>query len=573
MTPAGALLLVAGALAPGFRFRLDSVDAARYANPGQSPAQGVSVVFRTSEIDRTRVDLFVRAGDRLPRWKWTDGALVATGRTTLRAPAGVTALLTLRDPSGPGYRLDGPFLWPDAPATREVHSRLARAVGGSSRFASPPYDLRLTVGDSRADPLCEVDGENRWQCAGLPRTFSGRVVSCRNGAIAAAGDVRPGSPFETVMRPVSFAALLRIEVAEPAPDRPPPVVRVLGRRAPEASVLRPDPRWRISDLGDGFIWLETDSDSPEGRIEVRATGYATKRFDLRPQEVRCADPVPVLLADATTLRGSVTDPKESPVAAALVLVRSGSRDEEKTVLGDGETDSNGEFEISGVERGEHRIRACHGEHGCTEELALSDTPVILRLPGRGAFTGRVLSMSGVPQAGVIVRIVPTAETWTSAGDRLSRLPLESESGPDGRFRISAAENGDYLVEVRSLSSGVARAAVRRTEFSPAVTDLGDVRLPEAIVFTARVPGCSSGWLHLSGPLGGETSLPALARFRLDGEGSASVRLPEGGAWTTWAICSGRVEWIEPAILPDAAGLGGQEVRFERAVDRSSAGRD
>jgi hypothetical protein len=323
----------------------------------------------------------------------------------------------------------------------------------------------------------------------------------------------------------------------------------------------------VSDLGDGLVWIETGSESPEALVEVGAAGHARKRFAFLPEEVRCADPIAVLLARAATLRGSVIDPEGSPVAAALVLVRSGASTEGRAVLGDGETDPNGEFQISGVEPGNHRVRACHGEHGCTEEPAHPGSPVVLRLPGKGAFTGRVLSSGGVPQAGSVVRILPTAQTWTSADDRLKRLPLESESGPDGRFRISAPENGDYLVEARSESSGVARVSVRRSNLSPAVTDLGDVRLPEPIEFTARVSGCGSGWLLLSGPLGGETSLPALARFRLDAEGSGSVRLPEGGAWTAWASCSGRVEWIEPALLPDAAGLAGLEVRFERAGER------
>ncbi|MEO8348806.1 MAG: carboxypeptidase-like regulatory domain-containing protein, partial [Acidobacteriota bacterium] len=282
---------------------------------------------------------------------------------------------------------------------------------------------------------------------------------------------------------------------------------------------------------------------------------------------RCADPVAVFLARAPTVRGSVTDSSGSPVEAALVLLRSTRPADAIEVLGHGETDENGEFEIAGVEPGNHRIRGCHGEHGCIEEPAQPGVPVVLRLPGKGAFIGRVLSGAGVPQGGATVRILPTAETWASADDRLTRLPLESRSGPDGRFRISAAETGDYLVEVRSASSGVARISVRRSNLSPSVTDLGDLRLPEPIEFTARVSGCGSGWLFLSGPLGGETSLPSLSRFRLGSDGSERVSLPEGGAWAAWASCAGRVEWIEPSFLPDATGLAGLEVRFERAGGR------
>ncbi|HVE66056.1 MAG TPA: carboxypeptidase-like regulatory domain-containing protein, partial [Thermoanaerobaculia bacterium] len=262
----------------------------------------------------------------------------------------------------------------------------------------------------------------------------------------------------------------------------------------------------------------------------------------------------------------------SPVPEALVFVRP-LEPADPGVLGDAETDQNGEFEISGIEPATYRIRACHGEHGCTEQPGDPGQSVVLRLPGGGTFIGRLLSSAGVPQPGAAVRILPTAKTWTAAEDRLTRLPLTSESGPDGRFRISAPENGEYLVEARTESSGVARVAVRRSSLSPPVTDLGDVRLPQPVEFTARVPDCASGTLFLSGPLGGETSLPSLSRFRLDGEGAASVRLAEGGAWTAWATCSGGVRWIEPGLLPDVAGLAGLEVRFGGPGDRSNAGRD
>lgn len=570
MIAAIGLVFVVGTLASGFRFRLDTVDAARYRDPGRSPGQGVAVVLRTAE-DGARVDLLTLAYDRLPRWRWTDAGFVAAGRVTLRAPAGSRALLFLRDGPGPGYRLDGPFAWPPEPVEREIVSRPARAIGGSIPFAGPPYEMRLAGPDSRRDPLCESDGASAWQCAGIPRAFAGRIVACRDGTIAGTAEVRPDSRADAVLQPVSFAALLQVELSESGPYRPSLSVRVLRRTAPNDFVTRLDPRWKVSYLDDGLVWIEAGSELPEGLIEVGAAGHATKRFPLPPHDLGCADPIFVFLARAATLGGSVTDPEGSPVAAALVLVRSAGPAEGKTVLGDGETDANGEFQISGLEPGNHRVRACHGEHGCTEEPAHPGVPVVLRLPGRGAFTGRVLSSAGVPQAGAVVRILPTAETWTSADDRLKRLPLESKSGPDGRFRISAAENGEFLVEARSESSGVARIAVRRSNLSPAVTDLGDVRLPEPIEFTVRVSGCGSGWLLLSGPLGGETSLPVLSRFRLDAEGSGSVLLPEGGAWTAWASCSGKVEWIEPALLPDAAGLAGLEVRFERAGDRSSGG--
>lgn len=568
MIAAGVFVLASVAsLAPGFRFHLDATDASRYSDPGRSPAPGVAVVLRTRP-DGSRVDLLVQSKDRLPRWRWRDAGIVTAGQVTLRAPAGSPALVVVRDGDGPGYRVDGPFRWPSEPSQREVVARPARSVRGSSSFAGAAYDLRLAGWDSRAEPLCESDGAGEWQCVAIPPAFSGRLAACRGTAVAGTGELRPDSPVDVVFRPVTFGALLRLELSEPLEPGSSRVafsVRVLRPPQRNDIVTRADPRWTVSDLGGNLVWIETSSGTSEGVVEVAAAGHATKRFAIHPDEVRCVEPISLVLSRAASVRGTVTDQAGSPLPAALVLVRSGAATDPGAVVGDAETDSNGEFEISGVEPGSYRIRACHGEHGCVEGRVVPGLPLALRLPGEGAFIGRVLSSAGVPQVGVAVRILPTEKTWTAAEDRLTRLPLRTESGSDGRFRITAAENGDYLVEARTGSSGVARVAVRRSHLSPRVTDLGDLRLPEPIDFLARVPGCAGGTLFLSGPLAGETSLPALVNVALDADGSGTALLPEGGSWIAWATCSGKIEWLEPAFLPNAEGLDGLEVRFARAL--------
>jgi hypothetical protein len=562
------LAVTAATLAPGFRYRLDAADAPRRAEPGRYPANGVPLLLRTSEPDRTRLDLLVLTDRHLPRWKWNDAGFVSSGRLTLRAPAGSTALLVLRDDRRPGYRLDGPFVWPVESGEREIVARGARAVSGSSLLAREA--LALVGTPAGAGPLCEEEDGGDWQCIGLPPGFSGRLVTCREGVITGAAEVEPGSPAEVSIRELAAAALLRLDLPEPLAPPAPNSVRVLSPGAGDFAV-RSDPRWTVRRVDGIHVWIETPEAPPYGPIEVSAAGYVAKRIAI-DAEPRCAEPFPVSLARAVALRGTVTDPDGMPVAGALLLARSNMPGGKGPVLGDAQTDSDGQFEIPGLEPVSHRVRACHGEHGCGEEPAVPGIPVVVRLPGRGAFIGRVLSGGGAPEPGAVIRILPTAESWATAEDRLTRLPLESRSGSDGRFRISAAENGDFLVEVRGESAGVARFAVQRSVLSPAVTDLGDVRLPEAVQFTARVPGCAAGILFLSGPLGGETSLPDAARFRLDDTGLAAVRLPEGGTWAAWASCGGRPTWIEPALLPDAAGLSGLEIRFERAPEGAGSGK-
>ena len=173
-----------------------------------------------------------------------------------------------------------------------------------------------------------------------------------------------------------------------------------------------------------------------------------------------------------------------------------------------------------------------------------------------------MSSAGVPEADAAVRIVPTADAWAASRDRVRKLPLQTTSGRDGRFRIAAPEPGDFLVEVRGASGGVARTLVRRTNVSPPVTDLGDLRLSEPIQFTARVRDCGLGWLTFSGPLGGETSLPEVLRFRL-----IRAALPR------WSSANprrdgvgdvrGEIDRVDPRFSRTSAARG-FEVGFERA---------
>jgi hypothetical protein len=66
---------------------------------------------------------------------------------------------------------------------------------------------------------------------------------------------------------------------------------------------------------------------------------------------------------------------------------------------------------------------------------------------------------------------------------------------------------------------------------------------------------------MSGPLGGETSLPGVVATPLDTAGAAGVRLSEGGSWAAWANCGGKNVTLEPGLIPDVALFAGMEVRF------------
>ena len=531
---------------------------------GPSPAANevpVEIAVGAPAKAGVRVELLVRKDGPSLRWIRVDGGNPrADGTVTLRAEPGRPALVVVRSDPSRSYRLDGPFEWPRSPASRTFHGETRRTLHGSDPAAAE-LDLRLVGAGSVDDPLCDTDGSS-WRCLGVPADFSGRIVACTGGKVVSAAEVRPGNDGATALRRISLAAAFRVE----GPDSEPvtAAARVVRPRSAGGVVFVPEPSSPVTELGDGILWVEASEGSSDRMVEVRAPGYATRRLAVEELPPLCGGPGRVDLPRALDLRGTVSRPDGEPVPSATVLVRSEEPAKDPTIFGDETTNDEGAFAFHDLESRVYRVRACHGKLGCREERASLGEPVQIVLGEAGAFTGRAVSSAGVPEVAATVRIVPTADAWAASPDRVRKLPLQTESGSDGRFRIAAPDTGDFLVEVRGKDGGVARTPVRRTNFSPNVTDLGDLRLVEPIEFTARVPGCGGGWLIFSGPLGGETPLPDVSRFRLDSSGAAPVRLGEPGAWTAWATCSGENERVEPSVLPDVTPLAGSEVAFERA---------
>jgi hypothetical protein len=532
-----------------FRFR-EKPDAGRSAD---------AVAVEMTLPSGARADLLIAGDGTWPRWTWTDGADVRDEHATLQATAGARALLLVRRPGAPGYSLDGPFTWPSSPGHRTPVPVPRRTVRGSEVLGAEA-ELRL-IGRGSTDALCET-GPSGWQCPATPAGFRGRIVVCGRGRTLAAAEIRPDLPEAVVLRRPVRGGVLRIARDTAGSDQRKVSIRVMRPAAAGSRVFVPDTSWTWSDLGADLAWLEGKESAGGSYVEVQEPLFAPARLPLEELTCACADPVSVTLVPEVPLGGTVSDASGRPVPGALVLARIGNEDARGLPVAEAVTGNLGDFELRGLESRRYRLRACHAELGCGEADAVAGDPAAVTIRESAACVGRVLSGSGVPEPAASVRIVPTAKTWTDAPDPLTRLPLETVSGGDGRFRIALPDEGDFLLEVRALPSGVARLAVSRSRLSPALTDVGDVRLPEALELAVRVARCSAGVLSLLGPLGGQTSLPAMLRVRLDSEGAAVVRVPEGGAWTAWATCAGSNVALDPALLPDAASLSGIEIRFE-----------
>jgi hypothetical protein len=551
---AAALLLAAvaaGALPPiAFRFE---------GRPGEDEREGTAAELRVD--GDSRADLFLDSGKAFPRWAWIDGAVTHGGAVTFRARVGSRVLLVLRKGHGRGYELDGPFAWPP-PVSRVVRALPRRTIFGARLPSGRNVELRL-VGPDAADAMCETSG-SAWQCPAVPRSFAGRIVACDGGRALAAGDVRPDLPDSVEMHGLSHIGLLRAEPVEHGAEVVGLSARILRQLTAGGAILVRDRSWDAKDLGGNLLWIEGSSDPAAILVEARADGFATTRMPFSELTSPCGEPVSVALTRSHPLEGDVTDAAGRTVAGALVLVRSVEAPHSPAPLAETATGEDGSFALNGLEMRRYRLRVCHAEAGCAETTSVPGERAAIVLSAEASFFGRVLTGGGVPEPGALVRIVPGIETWTRASDRLAPLPLETTSADGGRFSIVAPDAGDFLLEVRGVAGGLARLAVRRSPLSPRVTDLGDVRLSEPLDLTVRVARCSGGALSMSGPLGGETSLPSVVSAPLDAAGAASVRLPEGGAWAAWASCGGSNVTLDPGLLPDVAILAGIELRFEPA---------
>jgi hypothetical protein len=271
----------------------------------------------------------------------------------------------------------------------------------------------------------------------------------------------------------------------------------------------------------------------------------------------CGEALAVNLEKAGSVFGTVSAEDRQPLAGAIVVLLEGDpeRVERKTdrhvsrVLAESQTDGNGRFEFPDAPPGRYRLRGCHATVGCGERTVIvGSEPSDLVLVPRAVFRGRVIAGTGIPEAMATVRIIATLEHYTTTSDRLIALPLEIPAGPDGRFQIAAPSDGRYVIEARTSKGGIARRSVELTPFSPAATDLGDLRIGTPGEFVARLPECAGGALALSGPMGGETGLPAQLRFPIAADGRADIELPEGGSWLVAAECAGIRRYVDPIFL-------------------------
>ena len=537
----------------------------------EAPA-GTEVLFRVSDFAGVaQLDLFEDRAPAIPRWRWLFSAESGGNSLSLSGRPGARVLVVARFEGQPDYLLQGPFVWPAQPGERRIAGdRRFRTLAGQDALAVEASRFRLFSAEAPSDALCETSEKGRWQCVAVPTTGNGILQLCSPDGSTGFADVPPGHSSRVPMNHVAWSAVAELAgpdgmISETAAVE----VAILKRSPGGAGFLVPEKTFQVRQGPPGFLFLAGGEPAADQLVQFRLPSRFVARVALTElANGSCGEALAVSLEKAGSVFGTVSGEDRQPFAGAIVVLLEDDpeRVERKTdrpasrVLAESQTDVNGRFEFAEAPPGRYRVRGCHATVGCGEQtVVFGSDPSDLVLVPRAVFRGRVIARNGIPEAMAMVRIIATLEHYTTTSDRLTALPLEIAAGPDGRFQIAAPSDGRYVIEARSSKAGIARRSVELSAFSPAATDLGDLRIGTPGEFVARLTECAGGALALSGPMGGETGLPAQLRFPIAADGRADVELPEGGSWLIAAECAGVRHYVDPIFLRSVEELFGQEI--------------
>jgi hypothetical protein len=538
----------------------------------ETPAGQTEVLFRVPEsAGIARLDLFEDRAPAIPRWAWLSSAESRDRSLSLSGRPGARVLVVARSEGQPDYLLEGPFGWPAQPQDRRIPGdKRFRTLTGQDALAVEASRFRLFAAEGPSDALCETLEKGRWQCVGVPTTGNGILQLCSPDGSTGFADVSSGHSSKVSINHVAWSAVAELAGPDGKITETPSVEVAILRRSPGgAGFLVPEKTLQVRQGPPGLLFLAGSEPVADQLVQFRLLSRYAARIALTElMNGGCGEALGVSLEKAGSVFGTVSGEDHQPLAGALValLETDPDRSERKSdrpvsrVLADSQTDVNGRFEFPDAPPGRYRLRGCHAAIGCAERTAVvGSEPSDLVLVPRAVFRGRVIGGNGIPEAMAMVRIIATLEHYTTTSDRLAALPMEIAAGPDGRFQIAAPSDGRYVIEARSSKAGIARRSVELTPFSPATTDLGDLRIGTPGEFVARVAECPGGALALSGPMGGETGLPAQLRFPIGADGRADIELPEGGSWLVAAECAGVRRYVDPIFLRSVEELFGQEI--------------
>jgi protocatechuate 3,4-dioxygenase beta subunit len=347
---------------------------------------------------------------------------------------------------------------------------VADALVGARLAAAGPQDFPVT---GRTDAA----GAFRLRMARLSlyvlrveaRGFAGRTLE----------KVRPGTPLTIALDKGGF---IQGTVRDGTTGQPIPGARVRTGDASAATFFTDEPdagRVETTTDGQGRFRLEGLA---SGLQTVSATSRGYGR--VRKGSVHLGATIELLLFPGAALRGVVRGPGGRPVAGATVraeadIVRPGLAASPEA------TDTQGRFEISGLEPGTYRVIAFKKgmAPGTASGIAVErsgDVDVDIALEPGTRVHGRLVGAEGEGVAGLVV----LRELDGKPVRFLAEL-LRADAGADGRFAIDTVPPGAHALGVTAPGYGAKRVEVEVGRADREI-DLGEVPLESGLTIRGRV---------------------------------------------------------------------------------------
>ena len=550
--------------------------------PQQGRAPIVSVTLKLNEALEGDIEVIRFISGPSGAWLLADTSAFHLGSDDheVRVPgtAGDDVLLLMRSADRPGYLLEGPFRWPDAPATFSVSQQWRRTIRGRwSRSGSPPPVWLGAAEEAVPDrwPQCRWHTHDQWECVGIPFAASGVVVTMPDARVTF-GIARGGSgtSMERVDAGMGLWGRLVIIAANASPSASVPHVSALRAQPPRTRPrsIRVDAvrerRVKVEVVSPRAFWL-SGSELPDGTwLEVTEPGSASARIPLiEVAEAPAELPLRISLGTGHSLHGRISraDGKAvSGVALGLYRLFDDQKDvpekrQTRLLVSNLVTGSDGAFRFDDLGAERFELIGLHGTLGRSEwRIEPGPEPHELVMQPRSQVVGRVVR-AGAPVPAIRVTVMPAMEQLAISEDVTRLAAGEVRSGADGGFTLALPVQGRAELRIGSEAAGVARVQLGPAESAPARIDVGPIELPVLPTLSIVLEASEGCDLMLTGPAG--SAGMTLVRAVRVGPSMYEATLPEHGRWFAGARCAGRGRAVSPGLIDVSVGTVPQPVRL------------
>jgi len=260
---------------------------------------------------------------------------------------------------------------------------------------------------------------------------------------------------------------------------------------------------------------------------------------------------------AAAIKGKVIDSRGAPVAGALVRAEHTDSDAEHPNA-EAAAGVDGRFALTGLDKGEHLVRAiCEGCSSATARAA-TGTEVTLTVGTGGTLAGRVIDAdNGEPVAAFSVVVARAKGIAEQAVDTATVVDAE------GQFAISGLEPGDYRVRAMASGRSPSESVAARVGAPDETPQEVVVRLTRGgTVYgtvTDRDSGVPLGWARItveSGAADGTSAVPMMVSTVTDDKGAYTLGgVPPGRRSVQAAAYAHHISMVSGVRVEEGGRMG------------------